>query len=154
MKRIAQVAKQLCAAAPTAVETAVAVDEVDETQVLDWPIFDGDLKVDDAFVQRFLTEGFLTITPDLPEGYAETIDARLKEMTPPVVSTEEEGEALEKVMVNGVDRGYLVMNDEGKVTSANGKRTTEYDNSKQPVLPELTACLLTTALEGHSSHAD
>jgi hypothetical protein len=106
-------------------------------QVLDWPIFDEKMKVDDAFVQRFLTEGFLTLTPDLPEGHAAKIDARLKEMSPPVVSTEEEGEALPKVVINGVERGYLVMNDEGKVTSANGKRTTGYDNSGEPVLPEL-----------------
>ncbi len=140
MKRIERVARQLCVTG-AAVEAAVEVDEVDENQVLDWPIFDGNLKVDDAFVQRFLTEGFLTLIPDMPEGYSETIDARLKEMTPPVVSTEEEGEALEKVLVNGVDRGYLVMNDEGKVTSANGKRTTEYDNSKEPVLPELDEML-------------
>ena len=141
MKRIAQVAGQL-RVATTAVEASVeASAEVDLTQVLDWPIFDGDSKVDDAFVQRFLTEGFLTITPDMPEGYAETINARLKEMTPPVVTTEEEGEGLEKILVHGVDRGYLVMNDEGKVTSANGKRTIEYDNSKKPVLPELDEML-------------
>ena len=44
-------------------------------QVLDWPIFDEKMKVDDAFVQRFLTEGFLTLTPDLPEGHAAKIDA-------------------------------------------------------------------------------
>jgi hypothetical protein len=92
--------------------------------------------VQDAFVQRFLTEGFLTLTPDVAPGVMQQIDKWLKEMTPPVVTSEEEGLALEKKVIRGVERGYLVMDAEGKVTSANGKRTSEYDNTNRedPVL--------------------
>lgn len=145
MKRVAQLAEHVVktqvGVAPAAVEAEVEFADVDETQVIDWPIFGESMKVDDAFVQRFLTEGFVTLTPDLPDGHAAKIDARLKEMTPPVVSTEAEGAALENFVINGTERGYLVMNDEGKVTSADGKRTTGYDNSKESVLPELDELL-------------
>ena len=87
-------------------------------------------------MQRFLTEGFLTLTPDVAPGVMQQIDKWLKEMTPPVVTSEEEGLALEKKVIRGVERGYLVMDAEGKVTSANGKRTSEYDNTNRedPVL--------------------
>ena len=141
MKRVASIAAHVTS--PAAAEAEVEVEDQDAAlgsfEQEEFPIFGADTPVDDAFVQRFLTEGFCTLTPDMAPGIVEKIDARLKEMTPPVVSSEEEGEALEKKVIAGAERGYLVMDSDGSVKSADGKRTSEYDNSSkdEPVLPEL-----------------
>ena len=141
MKRVASIAAHVTS--PAAAEAEVEVEDQDAAlgsfEQEEFPIFGADTPVDDAFVQRFLTEGFCTLTPDMAPGIVEKIDARLKEMTPPVVSLEEEGEALEKKVIAGAERGYLVMDSDGSVKSADGKRTSEYDNSSkdEPVLPEL-----------------
>jgi hypothetical protein len=147
MRRVSSVASHVLHSAPTAAEVQAAVAEEEQDAHLgsllqdSWPMFDASSPIDDAFVQRFLTEGFLTMAPDIPASTIEHIAERLRELTPPVVLSEEAGEALEKTVVEGAERGYLVMDSSGKVTSADGKRTNEYDNSSEPVLPELDELL-------------
>ena len=145
MKRVASIASHVLPARVTSSLVEVEVEDQDAhlgSEAQDsWPIFDATTPIDDAFVQRFLTEGFLTMAPDISSAVIERIDTRLKELTPPVVVSEGEGQALEKKVVSGVERGYLVMDSDGKVTSADGKRTNEYDNTGEPVLPELDELL-------------
>eukprot|EP01048_Picozoa_sp_COSAG05_P032077 COSAG05_NODE_12081_length_484_cov_0.825974_1_plen_91_part_10 len=91
MKRVASIATHVLSPSRASAEVAVGVEDQDAhlgscEQPGSWPIFDAATPIDDAFVQRFLTEGFLTMAPDIPPATIEQIDARLKELTPPVVA--------------------------------------------------------------------
>lgn len=155
MRRAAAIAEHIIAQGSAAV--AETVLEVDQTAVADWPMYDGDIPVDDLLVQRFLSEGFLTIKPDAPSEVLEGIDRRLKEITPPIVRTAEEGEALEKRLINGAERGYFLAKDGASPEGS----TKNFDNSKEPVVPELDEMLespnvkrVLTALLGNNYMCD
>ena len=99
-----------------------------------FPLFQPSSAVDDAFVARFVTEGFAAIVPDTPDGAearAATIHAALHGFVPPIVRSEEEAAEL------GFDE-FMVANEEteGRPMHPESKENYYKDNST-PILPEL-----------------
>ena len=100
--------------------------------------------VDGAFVQRFLTEGYVALQPR--HGGNDAILASLRAMTPPIVATAEEGEALPDT-VPGYAPGHLVLSEEGgQAKTAEGQPTTDWPND-EPKIPELEAMLASQDVE-------
>lgn len=96
--------------------------------------------VDASMVQRFLTEGFVAFRPEA--GDAASILTALRELTPPIVSSAEAGEALgEDPHVDGYGPGYLVQSEPGgQAKTLDGQPTTDYSNDR-PRVPALEAML-------------
>jgi len=109
-------------------------DEVGSAASTPFPLFGPSSAVDDAFVARFVTEGFAAIVPDTPDGAearAATIHAALHGFVPPIVRSEEEAAEL------GFDE-FMVANEEteGRPMHPESKENYYKDNST-PILPEL-----------------
>ena len=105
--------------------------------------------IDAAFVQRFLTEGYVAFQPQQPEGGNAGILKALREMTPPIVASKEAGEALgEAPHVEGYAPGYLVLGEPGgQAKTVEGQPTTDYSND-EPKIPELEAMLGSADVQG------
>jgi hypothetical protein len=136
MRRVAAIGGHVLGSHPAAYEADVAYADAEVTDFDPSLIFGRDAAVDDAFVQRFLTEGFCTLTPDTAPGTNDEILRKLRVMTPAVVRSKEEGEALG-------GKPYMILKANGGAQTPEGNDTFDHDNSSKAAraLPELEEML-------------